>query len=170
MHYAIMVFVVLLGLGGYKIYTSAYDAGWNANKAEVLEVKNQELAQLNQDNIILQNKLDRTRRQHQVVAQNIEHEYREEIRNVENKKARAVADLTHALQLQFAGTPSGGKNEGGIQGKGTSSFISGLAGTEGAKLTPKTRYDLELMSLAGDKAIILLGSCTDTYNAARELE
>ena len=168
MPYAVMVFIVLMGLCGMKVYSNGYDSGRNANKADVLDAKNSELTQLNQDNEILRNRLGRVRREKVAAITGIEDENRIKLKDIERKHTVAMDDLSTSLRVQLMEAHSTGENDGSGGSVRNTSFISGLEGTEGSKLTPKTRYDLELLSLDGDTATVLLELCTSTYEAARE--
>ena len=168
MQYAIMAFVAILIFSGYKIHSWSYDAGFSASKAGVLEVKNNEIVQLNQDNEIIQNKLDRSRRNNQAKVEVLENVYKQNITEIERKKAIAVRDLTNALQLQLSNAKSGGENEANLQGEGATTYITGATGSEGSCLSPAARFNLEREALRADENTVLLGWCQDVIRSDRE--
>lgn len=159
MPYVIIGFVVFLALAGWKVFDWGWDSGFATNKAEVFEAKNIELADLNQQNIELQDTIDEERTANLKFGANLTAAYKQEMNNAKAKERRAVDDLTNALQLQLFNAENSGKDESYTQEGSFSSFISGLTGTEGSKLTPKTRYHLEQLSFYGDKNAVLFGLC-----------
>ena len=168
MQYVIIGFVIILGIAGFKIDSNGYDRGYAENKAEVLGAKNTELAQLNQDNIILQNQIDKSRREKQGAITGVENEYRNKLK--ENRRLYDVAmdQYGNTLRVLLAEAEGSRKDKADREREGAPSFISRLAGTEGSKLAPETTRDIELLSISGDQALILLGLCAATYEEARK--
>jgi len=162
-----MVFVIIMGLGGLKLYKNGWESGYSSAESVALKVDKAELVALNQENEILRNKLDRERRTMVAVVEDINDKAKVKIKDVERKKAIAVRDLSNALQLQLARAEDRREDEDSRKREIVVAHINGLEGTEGAKLAPETRYDLESLSLDADQTAILLGLCQDTLEADR---
>jgi len=159
MPYAIIGFVVFLALAGWKVFDWGWDSGFATNEAEVFKAKNIELADLNQQNVALQDIIDAERMVNFELGASLTARYKQEMNRAKAKERRAVDDLTNALQLQLFNAENSGKDETYTKEGSFSSFISGLTGTEGSKLTPKTRYHLEQLSFYGDENAVLFGLC-----------
>ena len=159
MLFGILALIAVLGGGAWVIDDRAYDRGVAVNETAVLKVKNAEIAALNKDNQAMQDMIDKERRE------NIdEHITREAGARVDLKELALAQDIAAdqlgtTLRLQLDAAQNAGKNEDHPQASGIASIISGLTGTEGAKLTPETRYHLELMSITDEETAVLLGLC-----------
>ena len=84
---------------------------------------------------------------------------RQELKDLALAKDIAADKLGTDLRVQLDAAQNAGKNEDHPPANRIASIISGLAGTEGAKLTPETRYHLELMSIIDEETAVLLGLC-----------
>ena len=164
----IIGFVVILGIAGFKVYNYGDDSGYSRGKAEALESKNAELVALNQDNEILQNKIDRVNRERQDEVTGVENVYKSKLN--ENRIAHDLAldQYGHTLRVLLNEAEGSRDDKDSRKREVIISFINGLDGTEGGKLAPETRRDLELLSINADKTAILLGLCQAVVKADRE--
>lgn len=155
----ILALIIVLGGGAWKMHDWGYDSGFATSESEVLKVKNAEIVDLNRQNKEMQDTIDRERRE------NIDEHFTREVgarktlKAIEHANDVAMDDLSTALRMQLDAAQNAGKNKDYSQEGGFTAFISGLAGTEGSKLTPETRYDLERLSLTNDKTTVLFGLC-----------
>jgi len=166
----ILGILAIFGGAVWGSYEKGFNSGFATNKSEVLKVKNTELALLNTENLAMQETIDEERRENIDWNMTLEDKHRRQLKNVERENEIAMDDLSTTLRMQLDAAKNAGKDKDHTQDSGPRTFISGLAGTEGSKLTPETRYTLEQLSFYGDTSAVLFGLCTATAKRDRGIE
>ena len=168
MPYVIMGFVVLLGLGGMKLYSNGDSSGYDRGVKEGLEIDKQELIDLNLENADLVNKLNLQTAEHRAKSIGIEDKYETKLKSNREAHDLALDQYGNTIRVLLNEAQSGREDQAGRKREVVTSFINGFEGTEGSKLTPETRRDLELLSIDADKTALLLGLCQDVAESDRE--